>query len=425
VKEIYLDKIDITIYYEKLKNGLQVFFVPIKDKKKYYMTYATKYGSIDTSFVPNGKNKEIKTSDGIAHFLEHKLFESEDGIDPFEFFAKSGSVGNASTSFESTQYLCYGTRAFEENLDHLLTYVNNLYLTYENVEKEKGIIEEELKMYEDIPEYVLQFAIRKNLYHVHPNRIDIGGTVESVRKTTKEELETCYNTFYQPNNMFLIVSGNFNKDIAIDIVHKKLDSNQNKNKNIKRKKYKEPNTVYKEQETIKRDIAIPKAAVAFKFDKSVLGEFNDEVLETYLAMFTALAFGEASKFREVARERNLLNSFSSEWEIVDNYRSLLLFLESKDIDAFIDLVIKELKNIEVTEEDIERIKKVWIANSVKVTDYVEDMANIVYDDVVKYGRMIDKRMDIIKNVNKKKLDTIISNMNFKNKAIVKLLPEEK
>ena len=415
----------MNIYYEKLENGLEVILIPEKNKKNYYMTYATKYGSIDTSFVPYDGKKEIKTPDGIAHFLEHKMFEQVDGVDPFQFFAKSGSVGNASTSFNSTQYLCYGTKACEENLDFLLSYVHDLHLTEENVEKEKGIIIEELKMYEDIPEYALQFAVRKNLYHIHPNRVDIGGTVESVSNTTKKELETCYHTFYQPNNMFLIVSGNYDEDEVLSVINKRLKPKKNNASVIKRKQYKEPKAVFKKEETLRRDIAIDKAAVAFKFDQFDLPKLSDEELDIYLSMISSVIFGEASTFREKAREKNLLNSFTYEWETVDHYRSLILYLESKDIDAFLDLVLEEVNKIDISLEDIARIKKVWIANSVKSTDYIRDIVNIIYSDIIRYNKINEEPIKLINSVNKQKVDRLIKQMDFSNKTIVKLLPEEK
>ena len=425
MRKIHLDKVDIDIYYEKLENGLEVILIPDNSKKKYYMTYVTKYGSIDTSFTPYNEKKEIKTPDGIAHFLEHKMFEQVDGIDPFQFFAESGSVGNASTSFTSTQYLCYGTKECERNLEFLLSYVHDLYLTDENVEKEKGIIVEELKMYEDIPEYALQFAVIKNLYHTHPNRVDIGGTIESVTSTTKEQLETCYHTFYQPNNMFLIVAGNYDEEKVKDIVDRKLRSKKNASKKIKRKEYNEPKTVFKEKEIIKRDIAIDKAAIAFKFEDLSLGKFKKEELDIYLSMISSLVFGEASSFREKAREKNLLNSFSYEWETIEDYHSLILYLESKDIDAFIEMVLEEVDNIKITSKDIDRIKKVWIANSVKSTDHIRNIANVIYSDMIRYEKINEEPIKQIESVNKSKIDKLLNQMEFKYKTIVKLLPNEK
>ena len=153
MKEIKLKGLDIDCYYEKLDNGLDVIMLPYSDKKNYFISYATKYGSEVSKFIPVGQDEMIKVPDGVAHFLEHKMFEQEDGIDPFSFFSESGTGSNASTSFDFTQYICYGTKEFEKNLKYLLSFVNKPYYTDENVEKEKGIIAEELKMYDDIADF--------------------------------------------------------------------------------------------------------------------------------------------------------------------------------------------------------------------------------------------------------------------------------
>src|SRR5574344_308930 len=173
MKEVLLKGLDKKCYTETLKNGLNIILIPYEDKKNYFMTYATRYGSEINTFTPNNSKKNITVPNGIAHFLEHKMFEQEDGIDPFTFFSESGTGANASTSFDSTQYICYGTKEFEKNLEFLLTYVNEPYFTDENVEKEKGIIQEEIKMYEDIPECMLENKLREGIYHIHPHRIDI------------------------------------------------------------------------------------------------------------------------------------------------------------------------------------------------------------------------------------------------------------
>ena len=142
MKEISLKGLDLSSYVETLDNGLEVIYVPMDDKKNYFVSYATRYGSETTTFTPAGEKKEIKVPDGIAHFLEHKMFEQEDGVDPFSYFSESGTGANASTSFDNTQYIFYGTKNFEDNLRFLLKYVNEPYYTDENVEKEKGIIAE-------------------------------------------------------------------------------------------------------------------------------------------------------------------------------------------------------------------------------------------------------------------------------------------
>ena len=207
MKEIELVGLDKTIYTETLSNGLEIYLIPYDNKKNYYISYATRYGSDIKNFKVN--DKEYNPPLGIAHYLEHKMFEEESGIDPFEFFSQTGTDANASTSYDNTQYICYGNKNFKENLKYLIRFVNSPFFTDENVEKEKGIITEEIKMYRDIPDYKLEMQLRECLYHNSPRRIDIAGTVEEINKITKEDLYNCYNNFYSPNNMFILIVGNF------------------------------------------------------------------------------------------------------------------------------------------------------------------------------------------------------------------------
>ena len=228
MKEINLKGLDISCYTEKLDNGLDVIMLPYSNKKNYFISYATKYGSEVSKFIPVGEKEMIKVPDGVAHFLEHKMFEQEDGIDPFSFFSESGTGSNASTSFDFTQYICYDTKEFEKNLKYLLSFVNKPYYTDDNVEKEKGIIAEELKMYDDIADFKLEMKLRENVYHVHPRRIDIGGSISEIMKITKEDLYTCYNSFYSPNNMVVFIVGNFDKNKAMEIVREVVSPIENR-----------------------------------------------------------------------------------------------------------------------------------------------------------------------------------------------------
>jgi len=196
MKEIELKGLDVTLYTEKFDNDLDIYLLPLKNKKNYFISYATHFGSDVLSFTDN-EDKTHTPPLGIAHFLEHKMFEQESGEDPFTFFSQSGTDSNASTSYDNTQYICSGTKKFRENLRYLIKFVNSPYYTDENVEKEKGIIAEEIKMYADIPDYKLELKLRECLYKNSPRRIDIAGTVQEINKITKEDLYDCYNSFYK------------------------------------------------------------------------------------------------------------------------------------------------------------------------------------------------------------------------------------
>lgn len=411
--------LDMNYYYEKLSNGLEVFMVPYSNKKNYFMSYATRYGSDITRFIPVGKDEEIKVPDGIAHFLEHKMFEQEDGIDPFSYFSKSGTDSNASTSYDYTQYICCGTKKFEDNLRYLIKFVNSPYYTDDNVEKEKGIITEELKMYEDIPEYKLDIKLRENLFHNHPRRIDIGGTVDEITKITKEDLYTCYNNFYSPNNMFILLVGNFDKELAMSIIHEELDDIDNRGDALI-SKVEEDKKVRVDYEEIEADLNVDKVAFGIKISNSDLGNYNDLELDLYLTMITTLVFGSSSLFREKIRNEKLATNIYTEWESVDDMHIFYMMGSSEESSRFIEEVKKELLNIEIDEADFTRMKKVWIANEVKMIDDVDSTVHNVYDDIIKYKRIIPDKVNVIRNMDFNKCKEIISKIDFNNIAVVKM-----
>ena len=194
-KEIYNETIDEKIFNRESNNGLKIFFMPKKGYTKKYAVLSTDYGSIDNSFLPIGESEVIEVPEGIAHFLEHKLFEEKDR-NIFESFSDIGAQVNAYTNFNQTSYLFYTTENFYEGLGLLIDFVQNPYLTDENVEKEKGIIAQEIMMYEDNANWRVYFNLLRAMYHNHPIRIDIAGTVESINTIDKEMLYKAYNTFY-------------------------------------------------------------------------------------------------------------------------------------------------------------------------------------------------------------------------------------
>jgi len=207
------------IYHQELDNGINLFYFPKKGFTKKYAIFTTNYGSTVNIFVPLGEREPVELPEGIAHFLEHKLFEEPD-VDLFQKFSSQGAYVNAYTNFNQTSYLFYSTDNFYENLDLLVRFVQSPFLTDENVEKEKGIIAQEIQMYQDNPKWVVFFNTLKAMYHRHPVRTDIAGTVESIYRITKEDLETSYRTFYNPGNMVLFVVGDLDKDEVLKTVEK-------------------------------------------------------------------------------------------------------------------------------------------------------------------------------------------------------------
>ena len=422
MKEIKLNGLDISVFTDTLNNGLEIYLVPYENKKNYFISYATKFGSDVLEFTDSNKNS-YKPPLGIAHFLEHKMFEQEDGTDPFTFFSESGTDSNASTSFDNTQYICSGTKKFRENLRYLLKFVNSPYFTDENVNKEKGIIAEEIKMYQDIPDYKLELKLRDAVYNNSSRRLDIAGTVEEINKITKEDLYKCYNSFYKPNNMFVLVVGNFKLNDALEVI--KEEFNKKDTTKIPEVKVPKETTAVKEKEIIlKENIEVPKLAVAIKVPTKKI-KINDLELDLYLSILTNILFGSSSEFRERCRINKLLNGIYTEWENIKDFKTFYILATTLDPDKLLEEIKYELTNLSIPEKTFERIKKVWIANEVKMIDNIDSTVNNIFDDIIKYNRIIPDRIDVIRNMKLETLEKLIKELDLKNISVVKMISKNK
>ena len=225
MEKIVYSGVNEVIYKETMANGLTVILLPKEDFNKTYGLFTTDYGSIDNHFIPLGETAPVLVPDGIAHFLEHKMFEKEAG-DVFQNFGAQGASANAYTSFTKTSYLFSTTSKVSENITTLLDFVQDPYFTEETVEKEKGIIGQEIQMYQDDSNWRLFFGIIGNMYPNHPLHIDIAGTIESIAEITAEDLHLCYRTFYHPSNMNLLVVGKMNPEDMMTLIRDNQDKKE-------------------------------------------------------------------------------------------------------------------------------------------------------------------------------------------------------
>lgn len=308
-----------TLYREVLDNGLEVIVLPKEGFNKTYATFATKYGSVDNRFSV-GNQPAAKVPDGIAHFLEHKMFEEPTG-DIFAVFASQGASANAFTSFDRTVYLFSATEQINANLETLINFVQNPYFTDANVEKEKGIIEQEINMYRDNPDWRVYFGLIDALYHEHPVHIDIAGTVESIRQIDKETLYRCYETFYHPSNMLLFVVGG----VEAEEVFKLVRDNQSRKSfepqgPIGRYFENEPSSVKIARKVTELPVSLPKCMIGFKEKKTGLtGEALLRQEVTTKLMLEAL-IGPSSKLYQQLYENDLISdSFGHEFNSSTGY----------------------------------------------------------------------------------------------------------
>ncbi|WP_134700435.1 EF-P 5-aminopentanol modification-associated protein YfmH [Ammoniphilus sp. YIM 78166] len=379
MREIGYDQLKETLYHEQLENGLDVYILPKHGFSKTYATFTTKYGSIDNHFQVPGK-EVVKVPDGIAHFLEHKMFEEEEGGDVFNKFATYGASANAFTSFDRTAYLFSSTGHVGENLTTLLDFVQSPYFTDENVEKEKGIIGQEIKMYDDNADWRVYFGLIDNMYHQHPVQIDIAGTVPSISEITKEMLYTCYETFYHPSNMLLFIVGAVKPEEIMALVRE----NQNKKSyvrqpDIQRFFEEEPKSVQKRQTIREMSVAMPK--VMFGYKEGVVGLTGDELLKREMTtqLMLDILLGQSSDLYQKLYEQGLINdTFGTDYSGETQYGFSVMGGDSPDPEKLVQLVTEGLEKAKtegIKQDEFELNRKKKIGSFLRSLNSIEFIAN--------------------------------------------------
>jgi len=380
MEKISYDQLQEEMYYEKLNNGLDVYILPKKGFNKTFATFTTKYGSIDNHFQQIGREQFVKVPDGIAHFLEHKLFEKEDG-DVFQQFSKQGASANAFTSFTRTAYLFSSTSNVEENLETLIDFVQEPYFTEKTVEKEKGIIGQEITMYDDNPDWRLYFGVIQNMYKNHPVKIDIAGTIESISHITKEMLYECYNTFYHPSNMLLFIVG----PIEPQKIMQQIKDNQAKKSyhdmpEIKRQFEEEQASVAEKKQVLEMNVQTAKCLVGIKTLNGI--QSGQEMLKTELSINIMLdmMFGKSSShYNSLYNEGLIDDSFSYDYTQESGFGFAMVGGDTSDPDklaeSLTELLLKAKEKDSITAESLERTKKKKIGAFLRAINSPEYIAN--------------------------------------------------
>lgn len=415
MKKIKIKKLEEDVYYEKMPNGLEVFLYTKDDVYTNYVTFTTKYGSVYNDFIPLGEDKIKSFPKGIAHFLEHKVFTEKEDPQPMEFFAKSGSICNAFTTFRNTTYLFYATKDLKENINYLLNYVQNIYLTDESVEKEKGIISEEIHMYEDRPAEVLFEKVRLNTLNSNPYRNSIIGTVKDIESITKNDLETCYYTFYHPSNMFMVVTGSFDPEEVMNLIRENQNNKDFKAMNkIVVKDFKEDDKVVKEKEIITMNTNIPKIAYTIKIPLKNI-KLTRRQLHLYMHILFTTLFDETSTFDEELKKEGIINN-TTYISLLNTDTHLLITLvnETNKYNEFLDKLKDKLDNIEINEKDFNRKKKVLISNEIFAYENVENINDIIMDSIIYNNELEEDPIGLISNLSIKELLDLIKKIDMSN-----------
>ncbi len=322
-------------------SGLKVYISEKPDFSVNYAVFGTHYGSVDTEFALGDEPMQT-VPEGIAHFLEHKLFEGEDG-DAFEKYAVTGASANAYTSFDRTCYLFSCSERFYENLDILLDFVSSPYFTPETVKKEQGIIGQEIRMYEDVPNWRVLFNLLRGMYRNHPVKVEIAGTVESIAEITDKTLYDCYRTFYNPSNMFLCLCGNIDADKVLRAVDEKIK--EQAVPQIHRSEFSEPDSIVSPKTEQKMPVAMPLFALGIKDNALKLNRTLKQTVATELLL--EISAGKLSPLYNRLLSEGLINSkFGSEFFYGHGYSAWLFEGESKDPEAVKSAILTELADMQ-------------------------------------------------------------------------------
>lgn len=369
------------LYKDTLANGLRVYYLPKPEFNRTFGLFTTDFGSLDTTFIPlDVKNEEMQTfPEGIAHFLEHKLFEKEHGDVMYDFGAL-GAQTNAFTSFNKTSYLFSTRENSYECTKLLLDFVQEPYFTKENVEKEQGIIEQEIQMYQDDSDWRLFFGLLQNMYPNSPLADDIAGTPRTINKITAEDLYTNYQTFYHPSNMNLFLTGSFDVEkMAAFVAENQAGKSFAKVEEIKRSNFaaSEPKTSKK----IQLEVAMPKLALGFRGEDKLP---TDGLLVTEyrmsLQLLLAMLFGRTgSRYEQLYNEELIDDSFAFEFELTDRFHFAVITVDSIYPIKLTKLLSDALKNYRIdsdfNEEHLRLIKKELLGDYYKSLNSLEYIAN--------------------------------------------------
>jgi len=385
-----------TYYYTKHKSGLDIYVIP-KDFATNYAVFATKYGAIDNCFKLEGEESFHEVPDGIAHYLEHKMFENEDGVDTFSRFAKYGASANAYTSSTMTAYLFSCTNHLTENLEILLDYVSKPYFTPENVEKERGIIAQEIRMYEDNPGSAIYYNLLQAMYEKHQTRVDVAGTVESIGRITPELLYDCYYTFYNFSNMTLCVSGRTDMESVLAVADRILPEREQKK--IVRHYHEEGSAVYQKRVSAEFEVSRPMFLLGVK-DMDISEDARIRMKKRVaMSILTDMLFGPTSAFAIDVYESGLVNGFEASYDHSPDSSRIFLEGETDEPETVYEkflAYLEENREKGLSREDFDRIKRATYASYIKVFDSTKlarEFTHMIHDecDPFEFG-------DAIKNV---------------------------
>ena len=424
MKKIKLENTNEFLYYDKLDNGLEVYMLPNNNVNKFYLTLNTRFGSINTKFKYD--NKEYDMPKGIAHYLEHLSFNMENGS-VFDHYSKIGSSINAFTTYDITSYNVTSNNRFKENLEYLLEYVYTPYFTKELFQSEKGVIEEEVKMYKDDPGMTIVNGTLNNVFVNDERKYLVGGTIKDVKSIKLEDVITCYNAYYNPKNMFLIITGNFNPNEALAITSEQMNKlNINNDFNVKDIYPKEPEKVNKKEEIIKMNVDKPKVSIGIKIPKNNFKnlKLDNYLLKIYISSILDINFGNTSLLLEELQKGSIVDDLDYTVIESNDYFIVLILSSTYYPEYFKDKVIEKFNSLNIEDSDLKRVAKVNISNYILLFDSVVAVNNYIMDEVMDNNEVNTGFMNIMRNLNIDTCKKILTKLNNYDYTICKIMPKE-
>ena len=404
-------KVKEKLYIEKLENGLTVMIIPKKGIQKKYIIWGTNYGSNDSTFIVPGETEVTEVPKGVAHFLEHKMFEQENGKNSLDVLTALGVNANAYTTNNHTAYLYECTDNFYEALDEFMDYVQHPYFTDENVEKEKGIIGQEIMMYDDYPEWKVYLNALECMYHKNPVKLDITGTVETISHIDKDILYKCYKTFYNPSNMAMVVAGDFEPENLLKEIKKRLVNNKS-NGEIKRIYEDEPKEIVKEKFKQNMEVSKPLYAIGIK---DVPAEQKEKVKKHIsIEILLNILIGASSElYKKLYDMGNCYSAPSIEYDFDSNYAHILITGQSNNpeelYNMFKEQVKKSIDTTGINKQDFERTRKMIYGEYVKEYNDITDISRMFLSDYFKGINSFDY-LEEINTINVEYLNQVLKDV---------------
>lgn len=415
------DRLNEMTYYTKLSNGLNIYICKKEGFKKKIGMFGTKYGSLINDFIDINSSKRIKVPDGIAHFLEHKLFEKE-GENALDMFSKIGVSSNAYTTFDHTVFYFETNNKFEESIKLLVKLIKEPYFTEENVKKEQGIIAQEILMGNDDPDYMVYFNTLKAMYQKNNVRIDIAGTVESISNITKDLLYTCYNTFYNLNNMFFVVVGDVDVEKTIKLIEDSINiysKNEKKiNEEIKTFSEDEPMQVAKREIIEKMDVYMPKLCIGYKLN---VVQKEEIIKRAILAdIVSDMYFSKLSKFYEEEYSKGIItDEVILSYEGTEYFSHVVIMGEStKLLELKSDILkyIEKIKKYPIDTYLFEQVKSNKIGSTLIENDRLNSCYRRIIDSILA-DTDVYADIEILQNLNVQDVKNFLELLDNENNVV--------